>query len=75
MMIENKMEQVAAMFGKKLNEEFTVQNFSGYRYNMKFTINGFYVVPTDFRDNALDWGWDNDLLKNMLTGKAVIVDE
>ena len=74
-MAENKMEQFAALFGKKLNEEFTVQNFSGYRYDIKFTINGFYVVPTDFHDDTPDWGWDNDLLENMLTGKAVIVDD
>ena len=74
-MAENKMAQVAALFGKKLGEEFTVQDFSGYRYDMKFTINGFYVVPTDFHDDTPDWGWDNDLLEHMLTGKAVIVDD
>lgn len=41
-MAENKMEQFAALFGKKLNEEFTVQDFSGYRY-MRYGNVRWYV--------------------------------
>lgn len=37
----NKMEQVAALFGKKLNEEFTVkyQYYDGL-YKVRFTKHG-----------------------------------
>ena len=51
MMVENKMEQVAAMFGKKLNEEFTIKYSDNY-YKAYFCTRGIRVraLYCDFWD-------------------------
>ena len=69
-MAENKMEQVAALFGKKLGEEFEIKNEED-KFIVKFTEINFRVKYCE----ADCWRWDNDLLADLLTGKAVIVDE
>lgn len=70
-MIENKMEQVAALFGKKLGEEFVV----------KSTVRNFYHVTVAFTSNGLFLRGENatvvnrlDVLDDLLTGEAEIVD-
>ena len=61
----NKMEQVAAMFGKKLNEEFTIE-CEGRRYKAYFKKSGIRVHALYYMD------WDN-VLVGLLTGEAMIV--
>lgn len=68
-MAENKMEQVAAMFGKKLNEEFDVRYF-GSISKARFTEYGFeehFTTP--------GWWLNGELLHLLLTGQAVIVED
>lgn len=67
---KNKMEQVAALFGKKLNEEFKIKLFTGRVWIVKFTSNGLKHCHKDY-----EWLRANDYLKDLLTGEAVIVDE
>ena len=64
----NKMEAVAAMFGKKLGEEFTVRGGSG-EYKTYFAKDGFMIKV----DNDL-WYASSSLVE-LLTGEAVIVDD
>jgi hypothetical protein len=73
-MAENKMEQVAAMFGKKLDEEFKIKYGDGLAFEaaVKFTKKNFRVKHLPLQDY---WSWDNELLADLLTGKAVIVDD
>ena len=70
-MAENKMEQVAAMFGKKLGEEFRVQNSQGRGSAVMFCEEGVMTRP------GLHHTWFNNkfLLNDLLTGEAVIVNE
>ena len=72
MMAENKMEQVAAMFGKKLGEEFIVDEKEG-RKNLicKITEKGLFF----YHDSYEAWWQDSGLLSELITGRAVIVDD
>ena len=69
-MAENKMEQVAAMFGKKLGEEFTVKyQVSKYKW---------YIVDNlAFTDRGLTYygKYKDAILRQLLTGQAVIVKD
>lgn len=61
----NKMEQFAAMFGKKLNEEFTIE-CGGRRYKAYFKKSGIRV-------HAMYYDlWDSVLI-GLITGDATIV--
>jgi len=73
-MAENKMEQVAVMFGKKLGEEFKIKwEYLGINiYDCRFEENGLFTHYEEEYDDVYE---DNDLLKMLLTGEAVIVDE
>lgn len=62
----NKMEQVAAMFGKKLGERFTVERDHD-RFDCEFSTCGFMARGT-YENPYMD-------LEDLLTGRAVIVDE
>ena len=64
-MVENKMAEVAALFGKKLGEEFTVKNQRSIYYHLAFTDKGLTV----FGNNK------DTTLRQLLTGEAVIVDD
>jgi hypothetical protein len=67
MMAENEMEQVAAMFGKKLGEEFKIcyknENYTAYFRNEGLRVRGLFCLM-----------WDNALVA-LLTGRAVIVND
>ena len=66
----NKMEQVAAMFGKRLGEEFTVKyQTAKYKY-----VTQYYVT---FEEKGLTvYGQNKDIiLRQLLTGQAMIVNE
>lgn len=68
-MAENKMEQVAKLFGKKLGEEFDVR-FNGKLKYLKFDEQRglLYFDENEWRKNYayLDW---------LVRGRGVIVDE
>lgn len=63
----NKMEQVAAIFGKKLNEEFTIE-CGGRHYKAYFKKSGIRV-------HAMYYDlWDSVLI-GLLTGEATIIND
>ena len=70
-MAENKMAQVAQMFGKKLNEEFKINVADVCIYRAKFTVGGLAI---DFEEG---YGYlENPRFEHdLLIGKAVIVNE
>ncbi len=68
----NKMEVVAALFGKELGEEFVVKDKYKTEWHCKFTMRGLMYLDKTF----FDWQKSGDyLLQFLLTGRAVIVDE
>lgn len=67
-MNENKMEQVAAMFGKKLGEEFTAK-WEPLEYKMMFTRKGLQLLENQ------EWGFPPGIYRALLTGEAVIDDD
>jgi hypothetical protein len=68
-MAENKMEQVAAMLKIKINEQFIVTFPDRYYTKAKLTKNGAWEVIHG------KWSLSDRLLRELLTNKAVIVDE
>lgn len=70
-MTENKMGQVAAMFGKRLNERFTVDR-KGYRFQARFTE---YGLDTMGEWNNPYFDVNANVLQDLLTGMAVIVND
>jgi hypothetical protein len=63
-MNENKMAEVAKMFGKELGEEFKIlykdENYTAYFRNEGLRVRGLFYLT-----------WDNALVA-LLTGRAVI---
>ena len=70
-MAENKMAQVAALFGKKLGERFTVERDHD-RFDCKFTLCGLAVYGA-YENPYIDF--DCFVLDDLLTGRAVIVGD
>ena len=69
-MAENKMAEVAALFGKKLGKEFKIIHMS-VTNTVKFTAYGLEIY-----DGLLKkWIISSGLLEALLTGEAVIGDE
>lgn len=66
----NKMQQVAAMFGKQLGEEFKMKSSTGRVWIVKFTSNGLRHCHNDRK-----WLSANDYLNDLLTGVAEIVED
>lgn len=64
----NKMEVVAALFGKKLGEEFDIK-WGVCEYTIRFTKDGMEVT-----DDYGEW-YEAQLYRALLTGEAVIVDD
>lgn len=69
--MKNKMVQVAEMLGKKLDERFTFI-YRGNTYDGKLTIAGLWVFY-DFID--FDTAMEAMMLKDLITGEAVIVED
>lgn len=66
----NKMEQVAAMFGKRLGEEFTVKyQTPKYKYVTQHHVTFEEKGLTVYEQNK------DIILRQLLTGQAVIVNE
>lgn len=70
-MAENKMAEVAAMFGKKLGERFTVKRDHD-RFDCEFSTCGF-MARGAYENPYMDF--DCFILEDLLIGKAVIVDD
>lgn len=68
-MAENKMEQVAKMFGWKLFDTFHVKLGDG-TFSARFSPYGFEI----FGEHCT-WVTDGQILNKLLTGRAVITDE
>lgn len=66
---KNKMEVIAALFGKELGEEFEVKLFSNI---IKSRFTEFGIEEHFFKS---EWFLDGELLQMLLTGEAVIVNE
>ena len=67
----NRMKEIAAMFGKELEEEFVIQDAYRYRMTAKFSEEGllvYHVVGREWQNNHY---WLNELL----AGKVVIIDD
>lgn len=62
----NKMRQIAAVFNKKLNEEFTVEYNDGH-YKAYFWTGGIKV-------HALYYGLWDSVLVGLITGRVKIVN-
>jgi hypothetical protein len=69
-MAENKMEQVAAMFGKRLGERFCITRY-GDRYDAIFLEHGFEVYGLE--NPYVDM--DSFVLMDLLTGWAEIMED
>lgn len=61
-----KMEVVAELFGKKLNEEFTIIYDDGEKYIAYFTVDNFIT-----NDESLDCQ-DGAILLDLLSGNAKV---
>jgi hypothetical protein len=64
-MAENKMEAVAAMFGKKLGEEFTLIDENKETYRAEINKNGLRV-------HGMYRGFWEHMLFKLIVGTAVI---
>lgn len=64
----NKMEAVAKLFGKKLDEEFNIK-WGVCEYTIRFTKDGMEVT-----DDYGEW-YEAQLYRVLLTGEAVIISE
>ena len=70
-MAENKMEAVAQLFGKQLGERFTVKR-DNMMFDCRFTKHGldtFGVYENPYMS------FDVFILEELLTGRAVIINE
>ena len=70
-MAENKMAEVAKIFGKKLNERFTISRY-GYKYEARFFNEGFETYGR-FENPYVDV--DPFVLMDLLTGEAEIIEK
>lgn len=66
-MAENKMEQVAALFGKKIGEEFNAKK-KGAEVGNQVMFSSIGVVYVDVPGDKQNW-----LLAGLLTGEYEIV--
>jgi len=69
--LKNKMAEVAKMFGKKLDEEFIVNDEYRKKMICKITERGLFFYYGAYEA----WWQDSGLLSELLIGKAVIINE
>lgn len=73
-MAENKMAEVAKLFGKELGEEFFVKHPKQTEpFLAQFEHNGTWYICS--YDGKAEWHYSETLLVQLLTGQAVIVDD
>lgn len=71
-MRDNKMEQVAALFGKKLNEEFEIVTPTGKVRKVKFTTDRGLLYYDRIEH---EWNKSFGFLNFLCEGEAVIVND
>ena len=72
-MAKNKMEQVAALFGKKLDEEFKIKDLStGIIYVASFNNYGMRTYVAGFPNS---WKQSWEMVMRLIIGSVVIIDE
>lgn len=69
-MAENKMAEVAKLFGKELGKRFTV-NFYNRLYDVSFDKHGLRVFSDEIFEDELS----RLLLEGLIIGNAVIINE
>lgn len=69
-MAENKMEQVAALFGKEMGKRFTI-NFYNRLFDVTFDKSGLRVFSDEIFEDELS----RLLLEGLIIGNAVIVND
>lgn len=78
-MAENKMEEVAAMFGKELGEKFKIYRIAQRDrceiINGKFTERGLLTTCCLSLEDDYDFDRNDLIMRQLLTGKAEIVEE
>jgi hypothetical protein len=67
---ENRMTEVAAMFGKELGKRFTI-SFYGRIYDVAFDKHGLRVFSDEIFEDELS----RLLLEGLIIGNAVIINE
>ena len=70
-MAENKMAEVAALLGVKLDEEIIVYDEYRKKMTCKITEKGLFFYHSSYDA----WWQDSGLLSELITGEAVIVDD
>lgn len=70
-MVENKMAEVASLFNKELEEEFTMRLLNGKVHPVKFTEHGLLYFDSIFHE----WRKNGRHLSALCEGKAVIIDK
>lgn len=69
----NKMEQVAALFGKQLGEDFKIKDLmTGKIYVALFDNYGMRAYVDGFPNS---WKPHREMVMRLIVGEAVIVDE
>ena len=68
---QNKMEVIAQLFGKKLGEEFIVNDEYRKKMICKITERGLFFYHGSYEA----WWQDSGLLSELITGEAVITNE
>lgn len=72
-MSENRMEQVAALFGKKLGEEFKIEDLStGIIYIASFNNYGMRMYVAGFPNS---WKPSWEMVMRLIIGSVVIIDD
>lgn len=71
-MSENKMPEVARLFGKKLGKEFKVKCTTGEIIQCRFSKKGLWYQETDKWNHS--WFITDMLIAQLIRGEAVILD-
>ena len=70
----NKMADVAALFGKKLDEEFKIKDLStGIIHIASFNNYGMRTYVAGFSSDSWKPSWD--MVMRLIIGNVVIIDE
>jgi hypothetical protein len=72
-MAENKMEQVAAMFGKKVGEEFRVKDLKSGKIHVAYFDSREMKARKEGSSDS--WRPRGDIVMRLILGLAVVVDD
>lgn len=73
-MSDNKMAEVAKLFGKQLGESFAVKNKYCVCKDMIFDVSGLRNSKS-FKRNDKITTFETELLRELLTGEGCIIDD